>query len=78
LTLDQQPPAFDVNQCEQGIEHCTDSEKDALDQYSQCLSQIGDCEPGIEEATQIALSACSIPMRAQIGKICRQSLKNLP
>jgi hypothetical protein len=75
LTPDQQPAAFNVHQCERAIEQCKDAERDALDEYSQCLSYVEDCVPGVEGVFQTALTVCGISLRAQVGETCRQVFK---
>jgi hypothetical protein len=73
LDSDDDPPAaFNVNQCERAFENCTDSEKEALDEYLDCLDKLEACTPGTKDGFRNALEACNDYMDSKVGETCQE------
>ncbi len=73
LDADDLPPAaFNVNQCDRAYSNCTDAEKEALDEYNDCLNKLESCTPGTSEAFKSALEACNDYLDARVGESCQQ------
>jgi hypothetical protein len=71
LSADQQPPAFNVNQCDRAFENCTEAEREAVEEYIECLDRLAACTPGTRDGFKNAKEACDEYMEAQVGETCR-------
>ena len=72
LDADDDPPeAFNVEQCDRTYEDCTDSEKEALDEYISCLDELEECTPGTRDGFKNALEACRDYLNAKVGEKCQ-------
>lgn len=69
---DQLPAAFNVTQCDRASENCTDAEKEALDEYRDCLDKLEACTPGTKDGFKNAREACEDYMESKVGESCRQ------
>jgi len=73
LDADDRPPAaFNVEQCDRAYDNCTDSEKEALDEYMDCLNELEECTPGTEGGFKNALESCNDYLDAKVGENCQQ------
>lgn len=73
LDAGKEPPAaFNVNQCDRAYANCTDAEKEALDEYADCLDKLQACTPGTSDAFKNAQEACEDYMESKVGESCRQ------
>ncbi len=72
LSADQQPPAFNVNQCDQAFEKCTEAEQEAIEEYIECLDKLEACTPGTKDGFRNALEACNDYMDSKVGETCQE------
>jgi hypothetical protein len=66
--------SFNVNQCEDSLDNCSDSEKEALSDYADCIRKMPECTPATEQGFVNALAACSLTADGKIGASCAQTL----
>jgi hypothetical protein len=71
LSADETPTAFNVTQCDRSFEKCTDSEREALDEYIDCLDKLAECTPGTKDGFKSARAACKNYMEAKVGDNCQ-------
>jgi hypothetical protein len=71
LSSGETTTAFNVNQCDRTIEKCTDSERQALDEYVECVEKLSECTPGTKDAFKSARDACNEYMESKVGDVCQ-------
>jgi hypothetical protein len=59
-----------VNQCDVAFERCTDSEREALDEYIECVDKLQECTPGTKDAFKNASEACDDYLGSKVGDSC--------
>jgi ABC-type uncharacterized transport system auxiliary subunit len=69
---DQQPTAFNVNQCDRAFESCTESEREAVAEYVDCVDKLAECTPGTKDAFKNAREACDDYLESKAGETCLQ------
>ena len=62
--------AFNVNQCENNLDNCTDSEKEALADYADCYRKLPECTPANRQGFINAASACELSVSGKVGANC--------
>ena len=72
--LDDPPDAFNITQCDRTLDKCTDSEKEALSAYADCLSKLPECTPGSKGSFNDALTACALGIKGKVGDNCARAL----
>jgi hypothetical protein len=70
----EEPTAFNVNQCENNVDKCTDSEKEALADLADCLRDLPECTPATENGFGTAAAACILGASGKIGQTCSSAL----
>lgn len=67
-------PAFNANACDEGIDSCTDSEKDALADFASCLKDdVDECNPSNTTVFQAQVTACLAKV-TNVGENCGSGL----
>lgn len=66
----EEPTAFNINQCKNSLDKCTDSEKEALGKFANCIRELPECTPATEEGFTSALLACGLALNGRIGENC--------
>ncbi len=61
---------FNVNQCDSGIDKCTDAEQEALSELADCIRDLPECSPATEQSFDNALEACRLSLLGKIGETC--------
>ncbi len=69
---DEPPTAFNVNQCDRSYENCTDAEKEALDEYIDCLNDLEACTPGTKDSFKNAWETCRDILNEKVGDNCQE------
>jgi hypothetical protein len=61
---------FDVKQCESDLSKCSDSDKDALNEYIDCLGDVDKCVKGQEQAFAGAVLGCAFTAAGKLSDAC--------
>lgn len=61
---------FNVNQCEAGIEKCSDAEKEAMSKFADCLADVPECSPATEQSFANSVAACALQLEGKVGDTC--------
>jgi len=69
-TPNNNPEAFNINQCDANLNRCTDSEKQALGQFSNCIRNLPECSPANTDPFDTAFTACAAAARGKVGQNC--------
>ncbi len=65
---------FNQNQCEAGVDKCTDAEKTALADYADCVRKLPDCTPNTKDAFGTSAVACITVAQGKIGQTCQTAI----
>jgi hypothetical protein len=69
-----QPTAFNTNRCDQNIDKCADSEKEALADVGDCIRDLPECTPATQQTFVNALLACALAAEGKVGETCSTAL----
>ncbi len=69
-----EPTAFNVNQCENNIDKCSDSEKEALADFADCIRDLPECTPATQSGFINSLTACALGVSGKVGQTCSSAL----
>jgi hypothetical protein len=69
-TPDNNPEAFNINQCDANLNRCTDTEKEALAKFASCIRDLPECSPGNTQPFDDAFAACGLGVRGKVGQNC--------
>lgn len=65
---------FDVQQCEADLAKCSDSDKEALEEYISCLGEVDTCVKGKEDAFGGAVLACAFAAAGKLSDACTSTV----
>jgi hypothetical protein len=64
-----EPTEAEREQCEQNLESCSDSDKEALNKFIDCVNDLPDCTAATEQSWSASFLACAAPL-AGVSESC--------
>lgn len=68
------PEEFDVQQCESDLAKCSDSDKEALEEYISCLGDVDTCVKGQQQVFDGAVLACAFAAAGKLSAACTSTV----
>jgi hypothetical protein len=59
-----EPTEAERQQCENSLKACTDSDKEALNKFLDCVNDLDKCEAASEQAFAASFLACAAPLQS--------------
>jgi hypothetical protein len=69
----EEPTDADVEQCEESIKSCSDSEKDKLQDFRECLLDLPNCTPATKDEFGAAFAGCAFTHLSSVSPECGAS-----
>ncbi|SEU22856.1 hypothetical protein [Stigmatella erecta] len=70
----EEPTEADIEQCEEAVKSCSDSEKDKIKDFGDCISGLSACTPATEDQFSAAFAGCILTHLAAISEDCGVSI----
>ncbi|SEK92617.1 hypothetical protein SAMN05444354_10387 [Stigmatella aurantiaca] len=72
----EEPTDADREQCEEAVKSCSDSEKDKIRDFGDCLSKLPTCTPATAESFSSSLLGCFLTHLSGISEECGGSISD--
>jgi hypothetical protein len=70
----EEPTESDFDQCEEAVKSCSDSEKDKIKDFNECVSDLPTCTAATEDDFIAAFAGCALTHLSGVSEKCGGSI----